>query len=446
MKRIPLVILLIIVPVIVRGQVVMTLEECVRLAEENNRQIEASKQQLLSARYEYHSAKALFFPSFSLSGNILYSTSEGSYSSGSGLLPVLGANGIPTGQAAFFPGLDLSYDLDWIYRGGLKMEQPLYMGGKIRAGYRMSKIGREIAGLNKRLTEAEVVVETSRAYAEVVRTQELRRVAERYHALLNELMRSVESARRHGLKSQNDVLKVKVKLDESELNLRRAENGCRLATMNLCHYTGLPLNEQIQVDSILPVTETVYEQETNICNRPEYLILEQKVGLARQQVTMARSEYLPQVGLVGQYGYTNGLELNGRKLFDDWNFLVGVQLSVPVFDFGHRMNKIKAAKSQYARAEAEREDINGKLMLEMTQAFNNLDEAFLERNLAESSLVSAEENLRTSRLQYEKGMEALSDYLEAQTLWQQAFQTQVNARVNCYLKRLEYLQTIGKIR
>lgn len=82
--------------------------------------------------------------------------------------------------------------------------------------------------------------------------------------------------------------------------------------------------------------------------------------------------------------------------------------------------------------------IRARLVLEMTQAGNNLDESVLERSLAEASVVSAEENLRTSRLQYEKGVETLSDYLEAQVLWQQARQTQVDARVNCFLKWLEY--------
>ncbi|HJH70058.1 MAG TPA: TolC family protein [Bacteroidaceae bacterium] len=445
MKRILLAIL-IVMPFAGLGQTIMTLEECIRLAEANNRKIEASEQLFLASGYDRRSAKALFFPSFSLSGNILYSTSEGSYSTGSGLLPVVGADGIPTGQSAFFPGLDLSYGLDWIYSGGIKVEQPLYMGGKIRAGYQITKIGNEIAGLNKRLTEADVIVETSRAYAEVVRTKELMQVALSYHNLLNELMRTVESAWKHGMKSQNEVLKVEVKLNESELNLRRAENGHRLATMNLCHYIGVPLIEQIDVDCTLPEVNIAHKQETGIYNRPEYLILEQKVGLARQQVNMARSEYLPQIGLVGQYGYTNGIELNGRKLFDDWNFLVGVQVSIPLFDFGYRANKIKSAKSKYAQMQAEREDINGKLMLEMTQAFNNLDEASLEKTLAESSVISAEENLRTSRLHYEKGMETLSDYMEAQTLWQQAHQTQVNARINSYLRWLEYQRTIGGIR
>lgn len=230
-----------------------------------------------------------------------------------------------------------------------------------------------------------------------MRTQELTQVATSYHRLLTELMRTVESARKHGMKSQNDVLKVKVKLDESELNLRRAENGYRLARMNLCHYIGLPLTEQIEIENVLPHTDDTGERASDIYNRPEYRLLEQKTEMARQKVNVARSEHLPQIGLTGQYGYTNGIELNGQR------------------------------------------------MLEMTQSFNNLDEAMLETKLAESSVASADENLRTSRLQYEKGVELLSDYLEAQTLWQQARQTHVNARVNCYLKWLEYQRATGKI-
>lgn len=434
-----------IIPGIVQAQTTITLNECIRLAKKNNKKIEASKMQLLASYYERHSARALFFPSISLTGNALYSTSDGSYTNDGGMLPVLGTNGIPTGESAFFPGIDLAYNLGWIYNGGIKMEQPIYMGGKIQAGYQMAKIGNEMAQQNKRLTEAEVIVETSRAYAEVVRTKELIQVATSYHNLLTELMRTVESAQKHGLKPLNDVLKVKVKLNESELNLRRTQNGYRLAMMNLCHYIGTPLTEHIEIDNALPDTSYTYTPESNVYNRPEYQILEQKLRVVREKITIARSEYLPKIGLAGQYGYTNGIELNKQKLFDDWNFQVGIQVSIPIFDFGYRINKIKSAKAQYVQTKAEHENINEQLILEMIQSCNNLDEALLEKELANSSVVSAEENLRTSRLQFEKGVELLSDYLEAQSLWQQARQTQIHARINCYLKWLEYQKATGKI-
>ena len=159
---------------------------------------------------------------------------------------------MPTGGTALFPGLNLAYEVGWVYGGGITLEQPLYMGGKVRTGYRMARIGSEMAEQNRRLTRSEVIVSTSRAYASVIRAREMRQVAERYHALLTELLRSVESARKHGLKPQNDVLKVRVKLNESELNLRRTENALRLATMNLCHLIGRPLTDRIEVADDLP--------------------------------------------------------------------------------------------------------------------------------------------------------------------------------------------------
>ena len=81
------------------------------------------------------------------------------------------------------------------------------------------------------------------------------KVAEKYHALLTELFKNVKSAHRHGMKPQNDVLKVQVKLNESELSLRKADNALRLAGMNLCHYIGRPLTAQIDISDDFPEVE-----------------------------------------------------------------------------------------------------------------------------------------------------------------------------------------------
>ncbi|MGM9862182.1 MAG: TolC family protein, partial [Muribaculaceae bacterium] len=85
-------------------------------------------------------------------------------------------------------------------------------------------------------------------------------------------------------------------------------------------------------------------------------MLQGQTDIARHKIAMARADYLPQIGLVGQDGYFNVAKLNGRKLIDGGSWLVGVQLSIPIYDFGHRYNKIKAAKAQYAQAVAERDD------------------------------------------------------------------------------------------
>ncbi len=427
----------------VAAQTPLTLDECVEQAKANNRRLAAADKQVQAARCDLRSMKANFLPSISAVGMGLYSDTKGGLNIAGGLLPVLAADMTPTGQFAAFPGMNIDYRLGWLYGGGVQLEQPLYAGGKVRTGLRMAKIGTELATQNRRLTEQEVVLETSRAYAGVVRARELRTVAERYHALLTELLRNVESARKHGLKPQNDVLRVQVKLNESELNLRRAENGLRLATMNLCYLTGHRLTERLEITGDLPAYPAV-APAADLEARPEFRLLDGKSELAREQVRLARSERLPQIGLIGSYGYTHGIKLNGDDyLLDGANYMAGVQVSIPIFHFGGRSSKMRAARAKYEQAQLEQADGSERMQLELTRAANNFDESALEVRLAESSLAAADENLRLSGLRYRAGTETLSDYLEAQALWQQAYQTHVQARVDSYLVWLEYCKASG---
>jgi outer membrane protein TolC len=75
----------------------------------------------------------------------------------------------------------------------------------------------------------------------------------------------------------------------------------------------------------------------------------------------------------------------------------------------------------------------------------NLDVARLETELSERSLEQAEENMKVSGKQYEVGLETLSDYLEAQVLWQQAYQTKVDAHFQLYVNYVAYLKAAGQL-
>lgn len=48
---------------------------------------------------------------------------------------------------------------------------------------------------------------------------------------------------------------MQVKLNESELSIRKAENALRLATMNLCHLIGKPLVSDIRISGNYPAVE-----------------------------------------------------------------------------------------------------------------------------------------------------------------------------------------------
>lgn len=430
-----------------RGQEVLTLQQCRDLALENNRQMAAAARQTAAAEWMQKSVKGNFFPNITAYGFDMFATIDGTLNIPGGKLPVF----IPTVPDkpigfTYFPGIDLNMKVKNLLMAGIQLEQPLYMGGKIRSAYQMSKIGTQVAKCNEQLTATEVILQTENAYALLVKAQEMEKVAVSYNALLLELMKMVESANKHGLKSKNDVLKVQVKLNESELAIRKAANASRLARMNLCHLIGKPLSEKVEIAAVYP---TVPENDTaaavTIADRPEYEMLGKKVEIAAHEVKLHRSELLPKVGVRGSFDYTNGMKVNDQKLFNAGGFSVMLNVTVPIFHFGERQNKVRAAKAKLEQAQQEQADLNEKMQLELAQAANNLDEARLEAELADRSLEQAAENQRVSKSEYEAGLETLSDHLEAQALWQKAYAAQVDARFQVYLQYVKYLKAAGRL-
>ena len=50
-----------------------------------------------------------------------------------------------------------------------------------------------------------------------------------------------------------------------------------------------------------------------------------------------------------------------------------------------------------------------------------------------------------SKGEYDAGLEPLSDHLEAQALWQQAYETKVDAHFQLYLSYVKYLKAAGQL-
>ena len=168
--------------------------------------------------------------------------------------------------------------------------------------------------------------------------------------------------------------------------------------------------------------------------------------MAEKQIALTRSDYLPNVVLMGGVAYANGAELAGKKLIDGTSASVAIGVKIPLVTFGENTNKIRSAKAKQVIARLEQEDLNEKMMLEQQQALNNLDEAEKIVTFTTSALSQAEENMRLSKQQYEVGTETLSDYLEAQALWQNSYASKVDAICQYNLAWIKYQKSKGELR
>lgn len=406
------------------AQRVFTLDDCCRIAVENNKKIKLSDFSIKQAELQEKNVAAGFLPKLSASGGYLYANKDFSME--------------------LAPSLSAALDISNTYFAGVQLEQPVYMGGKIIAARNMSEIGTNMAVLNRKKNDSEIRIETEEAYWNVIKAKELYEVSIKYKNLVEELFNNIEKMNKTGMSPRNELLKVQVKLNEANLSMKRSENAIRLSKMALCHIMGIPLTDDIEISGTIEFEPAVFRNDEFIIeNRSEYKLLSENINLKKEQIKSVRSDYLPRIGLVAGYNYIDGVRMNGHKFLKDDIFSVMLAVKIPLFHWGEGHRKIKSAKIELQKAEVMRDEMIEKMQLEVTRNYNILNEAELEVELTENAFSYAEENLQESSKSFETGMETLANFLEAQASWQKAYFEVISAKTNYHIAKSKYLNSIG---
>lgn len=452
-------------------EIVLNLQKCREMAVENSKKMQVAAEQQKKAGYDWKSYRANFLPKISGSGLYAYMHKKMNYKIDGGYLPVyqssdvgqaiplnsmqlgpdgkpvMGADGLPLfKQYAFLPDIELALGLRNVYSVGVMLEQPVYMGGKVRSAFKMASIGKEMAELNVHSSRAQVLTESDEAYWQYVRVKEQLKSAEKYLEVVSELVKNVTDAIETGMASQNDLLKAQVKQNEAELLVSKANNGVALSRMNLCRVIGVDLYSQVDVNDSLCAESTLnlLDMGNDITARPEYNLLEKQVELKSKEVALTRADFLPQLGVSASYAYGDGISLNGES-DGVASFAAVASLKIPIYHWGEGRNKVKAVKAEQEMARLQQEELSQMMQLEVAKTRFNAEDAAARVKMTEKSLSQAEENLQVSRNRYEVGMETITNYMEAQAQWQKAWSDAIDARAELRLSETYYLKATGKL-
>lgn len=184
--------------------------------------------------------------------------------------------------------------------------------------------------------------------------------------------------------------------------------------------------------------------KAGITGRPEYNLLEKEVELKVKEVELARSDFLPQLGVSASYGYSDGITVNGQGSGIS-SFTAMASLKIPIYNWGEGRNKVRSVKAEKEMSRLRQEDMAQMMQLEIARARFNVEDAVTRVTLTRQSLSQAEENLTVSKNQYEVGMETLTDYMEAQAQWQKAWSDWIDAKAELRLSETRYLKATGQL-
>mgnify|MGYP002624827410 FL=1 len=105
---------------------------------------------------------------------------------------------------------------------------------------------------------------------------------------------------------------------------------------------------------------------------------------------------------------------------------------------------VRRKKVEHQQAVEQMTDNAELLQIRMQNAWNGVEEAYQQLQIAQRSIEQADENLRLHRDFYHAGTTTMSNLLEAQMLYQQSMDRRIDALADYQNKILEYKHSTGQ--
>ena len=423
-----------------------TLEQLKDSALHNNIAIRKAQMDIDAAQQQRKEAFTNYFPSVSGTG-LWFNANKGmakmNVNPSEFITPELGASLAQTLPAEALAALGSPISMSMMKNGtiaGVTAVQPIFAGGQIINGNKLAKVGEDVSRLQLQLSENEVEKQTEQYYWQLVSLQQKMKTVEAVEVLLADIYKDVDVAVRAGVAMRNDQLLVQLRQNDVESQKVKLQNGISILRLLLAQYCGLK-SDTFTVNSPENTIVAVPQQQdptSSLPSLPEYQLLNKQVEATKLQRKMEVGKNLPTVGVGAGYNYHNLLD-------NDHSFgMVFATVSVPISDWWGGSHAIKRKKIEQQKAVEQLEDNSQLLKIRMQKAWNNVQEAYLQFQIAQHSIEQAEENLRLNRNYYKAGTCKMSDLLEAQLLYQQACDKQTDTYAEYQNMLLEYRQAIGQ--
>lgn len=406
-----------------QAQRLMTAEQAVSDALQNNVRMKNSDNDLEAARQAKKQAFTKYFPTVSATGI--------GYMADKGLL-----------EMSLAPGMEMSMMKNGIM-GGVSAQLPLFTGGRILNANRLADVGVETSRQQRRVSQNEVALTAETYFWQAVMLKEKLKTVEAVERQLDKFAKDADAAVAAGVSDRNDLLQVNLRKNETRSNRITLENALTTAKRLLAQYTGHD-GDSIDVSADMsgglpPSPLQLYaDPKTALSQTAEYALMEQNVKANRLKYKMTVGQNLPTVAIGGGYMYDDLMD----KSHQFW--LGFATVSIPLTGWWGGSHEMKKQRLAVRNAENTLQDNSQLLVIGMENKWNDMNDAYRKIGIALESIAQAEENLRLHDDYYCAGTATMSDLLEAQTLYQNSRSAYVEAYAEYQIKKREYLQATGQ--
>ena len=328
------------------------------------------------------------------------------------------------------------------FNNSLRMNWPLYSGGRTEAQIEQAKLGVRTADLNVEKSKQQLILDATSNYYSVLETKNMRAVNEESVNNLKAHLDIVQAKYQEGVAAKSEVLRAEVEVANADQNLIKAQNQYELAVSDLLTTMNMDAGTELELKGELAYQADTRTLEEAISlakqNRPEMAQAQISVDSAQKSIEIAESNKRPTVSLSASTGW------NDRLLpTDDTNWSVGASASWNIFDAGVTKSKVSQAESSVAKAKLQVEQTTDSIEQEVRQSYLNMKEAEKRLNTTEVTVNKANEDLYIALETYRAGVSTNLDVFDAQLALTQAKTNHVQALYDYNVNKAKLDKAMG---
>lgn len=373
---------------------------------------------------------------------------------------IAGQEALPQGRALLLPSVNLSAnsqynDIDTQFRSAsvfasarrkynsngynVNLTQPLYRPINF-AQYEQAKFSVEQSDALYAAAQQDLIIRVSQAYFDVLLSQYNVTLSQAQKEAISEQLAQAKRTFEVGTTTITDTHEAQARYDLTVAQEIAAQNDLEIRQNALLQIIGRLPGDLVAVRGDVPLVAPEPSSmdawvEKALAKNAEVVIARAALEIATEEVKKARGGHLPTVDLFATYG-ESGVGGGTAGGSDQTSRIIGVQLSLPLFQGGATSSKVRQAVANRERARQDLEVTQRRVAQTARQAYLGVTSGIAQVKALQQAVISNQSSFDSTKLGLEVGVRTSVDLLNARQQVFSARRDLAQALYNYILSRL----------
>lgn len=389
---------------------VLTLDEALGIALQNNVDVVNAQLGVKKASESVGAARTARLPSLSLDGITTYSFTKQGYTIPGGALgdfPIIGP--IPAADTTIN-----SIDGPW-GSIGVSLTQPILQQWRIGNVITQHKVQEQMAAEGLRGRQQDVTASVKEQYYQLLKLESALEAAAASVVFYRELVRLVAQYVEQDVAPEYELMETQARLARSEHNMRSEENALQTGKERFNNLLARDPKTPFKVSPENPPARAGYPSMADaesiaVAQRPDVREKELRLRQAQASKAMVGNEYIPSLNFIARYS-----QLFNVEFIPTTDVSIGLTLRWDIWDWGRKNHDIAGKDAEINQALNDIRDAKAQAAIEVDARLRDLEQAEQLVKVTTIEKAAATEKLRVLTNQYKEKAALLKDVLQAES-------------------------------